>query len=495
MRLKKITLNNFRCFDKLEVELHPRLTVFVGTNGAGKTAILDGIATALSPVLTHLSSANQRLYGRGFLDTDFRLEQWSDKGGDDRVDPQDTLFPLPQSSSERKGKERWGASDYAQVITETTTGLTWDNWKPSVAGKEPAKKVGLSALQAWLSQVSDSFKSDTPELMPVFAYYGAKRGYIEVPDRLRPTTENYNYPTAALIGALNSVSDFREMLKWFDFEDAAVLRANIGVPEGEFEPSPAWQAVGDAIESLLRGAYRNPHFNKARKFVLDPVGGGGPLQVVQLSQGYQSMMALAMDFSRRLAIGNSHLNYGGDFWSTTIGKEILEFDDSGYFQHVDFKTTNTASMCAPAIMLVDEIDLHLHPSWQQRVLEDLMRTFPLTQFIVTTHSPQVLSTVRRENIRVIERNADGRYVAEPPLAMTYGEPSGDVMHSVMQVDPQPPIAEKQDLQRLTELVDQGVYSSDEAQRLIQALEVKLGEQHPQLQRLRRSMQRQKALSI
>ena len=52
MRLKKITLNNFRCFEALEIELHPRLTVLVGTNGAGKTAVLDGIATALSPVLT-----------------------------------------------------------------------------------------------------------------------------------------------------------------------------------------------------------------------------------------------------------------------------------------------------------------------------------------------------------------------------------------------------------------------------------------------------------
>jgi predicted ATP-binding protein involved in virulence len=122
-----------------------------------------------------------------------------------------------------------------------------------------------------------------------------------------------------------------------------------------------------------------------------------------------------------------------------------------------------------------------------------MHTFPLTQFIVTTHSPQVLSTVRRENIRVIERSADGRYIAEPPLAMTYGEPSGDVMHSVMQVDPQPPVAEKKNLQRLTELVDQGIYANDEAQRLMQEMETKLGEQHPQLQRLRRSVQRQKAL--
>lgn len=490
MRLKKITLNNFRCFDKLEVELHPRLTVFVGTNGAGKTAILDGIAIALSPVLTHLSSANQRLTGRGIKDTDFRIEQWNEKNAVGSPDPQEPLFPQTQTQNERIGKERWGASDYAQVIAETTTGLTWDYWRPSVAGKEPDQKIGVSALQTHLSQILESLKSNRPELMPVFAYYGARRGYIEAPGRLRPTKENYNYPTAALIGALDSLSDFKEMLKWFDFEEAAVLRAK---DQGEFEPSPAWEAVQAAIKSLLRGEYKNPHFNKDHKFVLEPVGGGGPLQVAQLSQGYQSMMALAMDFSRRLAVGNGSLSYEGDFWSTLIGQEIDKLDESGYFKSIDSNFKSTLALCAPAIMLVDEIDLHLHPSWQQRVLEDLMHTFPLTQFIVTTHSPQVLSTVRRENIRVIERSADGRYIAGPPLAMTYGEPSGDVMHSVMQVDPQPPVAEKIDLQRLTELVDQGVYANDEAQRLIQDMETKLGEQHPQLQRLRRSVQRQKAL--
>ncbi|MBK7848069.1 MAG: AAA family ATPase [Zoogloea sp.] len=68
MRLSKITLSNFRCFERLELDLHPRLTVLVGENGAGKTAVLDAIAGALSPVLTYLSSANQRLSGRGIQD-------------------------------------------------------------------------------------------------------------------------------------------------------------------------------------------------------------------------------------------------------------------------------------------------------------------------------------------------------------------------------------------------------------------------------------------
>jgi predicted ATP-binding protein involved in virulence len=147
----------------------------------------------------------------------------------------------------------------------------------------------------------------------------------------------------------------------------------------------------------------------------------------------------------------------------------------------------------PAIALIDEVDLHLHPSWQQHILTDLMQTFRNTQFIVTTHSAQVLSTVKRENIRVIGPDSSGKIVVAPPLAMTYGEPSGDVLQSVMLVDPQPPVAEKADLQRLTELVDQGRYHDQKAIDLLQALTVALGPQHPQLLRLLRSIQRQEAL--
>ncbi len=473
MRLKKITLNNFRCFEKLEINLHPRLTVFVGENGAGKTAVLDGIATALSPVLTYLSSANQRLVGRGFKDTDFRMESWEGKNK----------------------KERWASADYAQVVAETFDGLQWDYWKSSSAGKEPSEKYGLTDLRAHLIKVADSYKAETPALTPVFAYYGAQRGYINVPERLRGAKENYGHPAAALLGSLDSMSDFREMLAWFDLEESSELRTNKGVVGENFQESRALAVVRASVVELLGGAFENPRFNKEHKFVLDRKVGGSPLLVGQLSQGYQSMLALAMDFSRRMAIANPHLHFGDTEASCAIFEEIekLEGLDETFAMHVNPPLQAALSMSAPAIMLVDEIDLHLHPSWQQRVLGDLMRTFPLTQFIVTTHSPQVLSTVKRENIRVISQSSDGKFIAEPPLSMTYGEPSGDVMQSVMNVDPQPPVAEKVDLQRLTELVDQGQYETDEVAELSHNLATKLGTQHPQLQRLRRSIQRQKAL--
>ncbi|MBB3118692.1 AAA family ATPase [Pseudoduganella violacea] len=431
MRLKQVTLNNYRCFQHLEVNLHPRLTVFVGENGAGKTAILDGIAAVLTPVLSQLSSANQRLSGPGIKDSDFRAEPWTD----------------------RTGRERWGVADFSQVIAEADDGLKWDYWKPSAAGKEPPEKFGQADLKHRLQRVIDSYRSSAPELTPVLAYYGAQRGYIKVPERLRGAKQAYDHPASALIGALDARSDFREMLDWFDVEEAAELRANKGIASSAFQESRALAAVRASIVGLLGGAFHNPYFNKDHKFVLEREKGGAPLLVSQLSQGYQSMLALAMDFSRRLAIANGHLPNA---------------EQTGQL---------APAMRAPGIMLVDEIDLHLHPSWQQRVLDDLMRSFPETQFIVTTHSPQVLTAVPSECIRILR---EGAAYAAP--AGTEGAEPGRVLKTVLGLkQTRPPGNEAtHELLEYLALVDQDRWQSPRALELRQRLDKRYQGNEPEL---------------
>jgi predicted ATP-binding protein involved in virulence len=448
MRLKKVSLSNFRCFEKLSLELHPRLTVLVGENGAGKTAVLDGIACALSPVLNYLSSANQRLSGRGIEDGDFRVLQWPQLGGN----------------------ARWGMAEITQLEVETFDGLTWDVWRPSATGKKPSQTTGQTELKHYLQTIADSYATEHPRLTPVIAYYGARRGYIEVPQRLHGAKENYGYPAAALIGALDSQSNFREMLAWFDQEEAAELRSNKGVAPEDFVETHSLAAVRAAIKELLGGEYANPHFNKDHKFVVVRESDGAHLLVNQLSQGYQSMLSLAMDYARRLAIGNPHTQYAREQAWPDIVNEIRKLAELDSRLSPDVKTSldiplrSSIALSAPAIMLVDEIDVHLHPSWQQRVLNDLMSTFPLTQFIVTTHSPQVLSTVPRENIRVLEQDESGCRAHMPDFSPLAHE-SGDALAKVMGTHREPPVPLQESIREFEQLVRAGKEGSDEAHRL------------------------------
>lgn len=461
MYLKKVTLKNFRCFEQFEIDLHPQLTVLVGMNGVGKTAILDGIAAGLAPMLRYLSSANQRLSaaGAGIRDTDFRL------------------IPLGKKAN----AERWGASDYAQVIIETTDGLRWDEWRASTKNKgiAPPERVGQRALASRLSEVSESFKSPVRQLLPVCAYYGAQRGRIDVPQRLRAAKDNYDHPTSALVDSLNPLSNFREMLAWFDREEASELRRNKGLEPEDWEPSPSLEAVREAIRFLLNEDFGNPYFNYLHRFVVLSKADETPFQVSQLSQGYQSMLALGMDFARRLALGNDYLDFTHN---PTAMHELFEYLQE-HGRSLDGAETGVATKFAPAVMLVDEIDLHLHPSWQQRVIADLMRAFPATQFIVTTHSPQVLTSVDSASIRVIHDVPDpetgkSRMVVRSGFLQTKGVASADLLSRIMGVNPIPPVEEAKWVADYTAMIESSDHESTEGQALRQKLEDFYGPTHP-----------------
>ena len=82
--------------------------------------------------------------------------------------------------------------------------------------------------------------------------------------------------------------------------------------------------------------------------------------ITQLSDGYKTLLGMVIDLSARMAMANPHLD---------------------------------EPLAAEAIVMIDELDLHLHPQWQQRITGDLLRAFPNTQFIISTHSPYIVESV------------------------------------------------------------------------------------------------------
>ncbi len=88
------------------------------------------------------------------------------------------------------------------------------------------------------------------------------------------------------------------------------------------------------------------------------------------------------------------------------------------------------------VLPIDEIELHLHPKWQQKIIGDLQKSFPNIQFIITTHSPQIITTVEKSCIRKMSFDGDDAVVSEPHL-QTQGVESSESLWIAMDADPKP----------------------------------------------------------
>jgi predicted ATP-binding protein involved in virulence len=164
----------------------------------------------------------------------------------------------------------------------------------------------------------------------------------------------------------------------------------------------------------------------------------------QLSDGQKNILGMVADMAYRAATLNPHL-----------GDDVLE------------KT--------PGIVLIDEIDQHLHPSWQRRIIRDLRKTFPNVQFIVTTHSPQVLSEVPREEITLLDD-----FQAYAAAAPTEGRDTNSTLAEVFGV-PAHPRETIEAIGAITNLIDEGRYP--EAKEKLGTLARKVTERDPEVARL------------
>jgi predicted ATP-binding protein involved in virulence len=127
------------------------------------------------------------------------------------------------------------------------------------------------------------------------------------------------------------------------------------------------------------------------------------------------------------------------------------------------------------VVLIDEVDLHLHPRWQARVLDDLLRAFPLLQFVTTTHSPQVIATCRPEWIRVLEQGRE----RPKSVAFVHGWDSNSVLRGVMDADARPRFAQER-LEAVTLALTAKRW--EDAEKLIVQLAQDLGPADPEIVR-------------
>ena len=342
-----------------------------------------------------------------------------------------------------------------RVMLRTRDGVEWDRRRLGPPGKASHREL----KRAMEAIVAADREEAEPLDLPIVAFYDTDRAVFDVPHRRRNfKTEFLRY--AALEGALSPRPNFREFFKWFYALENEELREKKEQRDWDYQLSEL-KAIRKAIERMVPGV-SDPRIKlRPLRFAVSVESGAGKpeeLALDQLSGGYRSVLALAADLARRMAQGNPHL------------ADPLESE---------------------AVVLIDEVDLHLHPRWQQRILVDLRRTFRNTQFIVSTHSPQVLTTVRPEHIVELRRE-DGRIVTGRPSAPTFGAEAGDVLFTVMKVDERPTNEFKTTLDDYMRFVEDGQGECEEAVSLRSRL-VELSPDAPEIHEADIEIERRKLL--
>lgn len=196
--------------------------------------------------------------------------------------------------------------------------------------------------------------------LPLLLYYGAGRLWDKHDDVL------VDSPASRLAGyryCLDPKSDHKSFEKWFKRLYLAKLQKQKDIP--------ALVAVSNAVITCIPGA-RNFYFDVEYDHLMIELDHEGLMPFDDLSDGYRNMIGIIADIAHRASRLNPHL--GED-----------------------------AAVKTQGIVLIDEIDLHLHPKWQRRVVSDLKTAFKGLQFIVTSHSPFILQSLAAGEVIDLER--------------------------------------------------------------------------------------------
>lgn len=389
--LKHLELENFRCFAKLKIEFDPQITVLVAQNGAGKTTVLDAIAIAFGLFVDNFNNDTLAT----IIDADVRVAMTTQISQDLReMEPQ---YPVAiQAVGEIDAKP-----------------LAWLSQRR--APKAPPNQLGPRQIMEIGTAMQKAVTKGEPVVLPLIAYYGTNR----LRDRMSATVsaDDQEYEraffsrTAGYQNCLNPSASYQYFEKWFVYAAKAdadlrnQMNEQTGARNGDIDTAytPLLKAVSQAVDCCLGfSGWKNIRFSFVHRNLVMEHQEHGILEIEQLSDGVRNMIAMAADIAHRTVRLNA--SFGRD-----------------------------AALKTPGLVLIDEVDLHLHPAWQQVALENLVSAFPCIQFVVTTHSPQVISTVASERIRIL---ADGEVFAAPKG--TQGAESSRILKRVFGVELRPP---------------------------------------------------------
>ena len=436
MKLKKIKIFNYRCFKEAEMDFDNHITLVVGKNGVGKTAILDAVAVSVSTFLLGIDGG----VSRSILKDDARYE-FHDLNG--TIDPQHQ-FPVSIAST-------------GDCLNQQN--VKWIRSLNSESGKTTIKDAGELTGLAKKAQ-NQIMTGDKSLVLPLISYYGTGRLYAQKKEKKNIKSLTEFKRQVGYVDCMAAESNEKLMLNWFQMQTLKSLQEQqkTGILDSPLLLKTVEKAISRSFERISGAQNASLIFDlDTHRLVLEFESADGNAQkfaMDEMSDGYKNTLSMIGDIAYRMAVLNP-----------TLGDQVLE------------KT--------PGVVLIDEIDLHLHPQWQQTILSDLHAIFPEVQFIVSSHAPAVINSVPREQIRILDHG--DIYM---PAAQTYGRDANSILREVMNVSERPADI-KQRMNLFYAHMDENNY--EEADKVLTEIEAIVGTTDPDIAAARTSLDLERIL--
>ncbi|NOQ13246.1 MAG: AAA family ATPase [Methyloprofundus sp.] len=387
MQINKLVIENFKLFSKQEFIFNTQFNLIIGVNGSGKTSLLNALAVALGG-WAHVYSKNEKNL-RPILESEIREIQI-----DNRFDKSKRVViravgrVLAVNRLKVRGTE---GIEWARSRIEGQEGT--DTWYPSQIQNDPYTIKFNDLPQEILNYIESGGAFD----LPLIAFYECNRLWLaknklNIEDSAKVQYSRFD----PYIDCFHTGADHHAIGEWLLKHELASLQQK--------KETPVLQSIKNAAIAALENC-TGFRFDFEQSRVMVEFENDIHIPFEHLSDGQRTILGLFCDIARRAAILNPHF----------AGKASAE---------------------TKGIVLIDELDLHLHLKWQRRIIEDLRRVFPNIQFICTTHSPFLIQSLRSsEELIMLEgeplSDYESKSIAEIAKNMGVNHPDVSVRYEEM----------------------------------------------------------------
>ncbi len=417
MQIDDLTIKNFHGFEDRAFSFNSRFNLLAGDNATGKSSVLDALAVAIGSWFLGIGGFEK---GPGIAPEEVRVAAHSH---------------LDSYTFEKQFVSR---IECTGVVMGKR--ISWTRELRREGGRTTS--LDAKAISDVAREAEERVRDGENITLPLICTYGTERLWFETGHHKRTTGKNGGTRMPSRFDGYRDCFDFTiqetELLDWIRDE------ATVSLPRKD--GTIALNVVKRAVVACVEGA-EDIYYDGRYKDLVVSLNRLGPQLFRNLSDGQRIMLALVGDLAKRVAILNPHLGDG-------------------------------ALQNTPGVVLVDELDLHLHPKWQRRVIHDLKATFPCLQFITTTHSPQLIGEAQPQEIILL----DGGESTTPPRS--FGIDSSRVLEEVMGASSRNGSIEEL-LARLFKLIDDEDFGG--ARASLGEVEAKLGPDDPEVTRARALM--------